>query len=124
MASQTLCGRCGNPLSNPSATCAKCGTRPSAGADTRRYARAPKSPLLAAGLALIPGMGHVYLGHHMKGLFFLLACGGMEFVGFDLDLSVIGATLGVPLGAGGLGLYAYQIWDAYKEAKRLEHAAV
>ena len=69
-------------------------------------------------------MGHVYLGHNMKGLFFLLACGGLEFVGVDLDLTVIGATLGVPLGAGGLGLYAYQIWDAYKEAKKLEQAAV
>jgi len=69
-------------------------------------------------------MGHVYLGHNMKGLFFLLACGGLEFVGVDLDLTVIGATLGVPLGAGGLGLYAYQIWDAYREAKRLEHATV
>lgn len=79
---------------------------------------------MAAGLALIPGMGHVYLGHNMKGLFFLLACGGMEFIGFDLDLSIIGATLGVPLGAGGLGLYGYQIWDAYREAKKLEQAAV
>ena len=124
MASQTLCGRCGAPLSNPSATCSKCGTQPSAGADSRRYARSPKSPLLAAGLAIIPGMGHLYLGHNMKGLFFLLACGGLEFVGFDLDLSVIGATLGVPLGAGGLGLYAYQIWDAYREAKKLEQASV
>ena len=124
MASQTLCGRCGAPLTNPAATCSNCGTGPSAGPDSRRYARAPKSPLLAAGLALIPGMGHVYLGHNLNGLFFLLACGGMEFIGFDLDLSVIGAALGVPLGVGGLGLYAYQIWDAYKRAKNLEQAAV
>jgi len=80
--------------------------------------------MLAAALAIIPGMGHVYLGHNMKGLFFLLACGGMEFIGFDLDLTVIGGLLGVPLGAGGIGLYAYQIFDAYREAKRIEAEAV
>jgi hypothetical protein len=65
-------------------------------------------------------MGHVYLGHNLKGLFFLLACGGMEFIGIDLDLSIIGGLVGVPLGIGGLGLYAYQIYDAYHEAKRIE----
>jgi hypothetical protein len=65
-------------------------------------------------------MGHVYLGHNLKGLFFLLACGGLEFVGFDFDLTVIGGLLGVPLGVGGIGLYTYQIYDAYNEAKRIE----
>jgi hypothetical protein len=65
-------------------------------------------------------MGHVYLGHNLKGLFFLLACGGMEFIGVDLDLTVIGGLVGVPLGAGGVGLYAYQIFDAYREAKKIE----
>ena len=86
----------------------------------RRASRSRKSPALAAALAVIPGMGHLYLGHNMKGLFFLLACGGLEFVGFDLDLSVVGGLLGVPLGAGGIGLYAYQIYDAYREAKKIE----
>jgi TM2 domain-containing membrane protein YozV len=120
MASTTICGRCGSSLPSPSATCPKCGAAPSQGFNTRRAARSRKNPALAAALAIVPGMGHVYLGHNLKGLFFLLACGGMEFVGIDLDLTVIGGLLGVPLGAGGLGLYAYQIFDAYREAKRIE----
>jgi TM2 domain-containing membrane protein YozV len=120
MASTVLCGRCGKPLPNPSSTCPSCGAAPSQGYSSRRAAQARKNPHLAAALALIPGMGHVYLGHNLKGLFFLLACGGMEFVGVDLDLSVIGGLIGVPLGAGGIGLYVYQIYDAYREAKKIE----
>jgi len=48
----------------------------------------------------------------------------MEFVGVDLDLSVIGGLIGVPLGVGGIGLYAFQIIDAYREAKRIEAEVV
>ncbi len=120
MATTTICGRCGSPLPNPSSTCPRCGARPSQGFNSRRAARSRKNPALAAALAIVPGMGHVYLGHNLKGLFFLLACGGMEFVGIDLDLTVIGGLVGVPLGAGGLGLYVYQIYDAYREAKKIE----
>ena len=120
MASTTLCGRCGSPLPSPSATCPKCGASPSQGYATRHAARSRKNPALAAAFAIVPGMGHVYLGHNLKGLFFLLACGGLEFVGVDLDLSVVGGLLGVPLGVGGIGLYAFQIYDAYNEAKRIE----
>ena len=124
MASTTICGRCGTPLPNPSSTCPTCGARPSQGYQGRRAARPRKNPSLAAALAIVPGMGHVYLGHNLKGLFFLLSCGGLEFLGFDLDLSVIGGLLGVPLGVGGIGLYAFQIWDAYHEAKRIENEFV
>ena len=120
MASSVLCGRCGSPLPSPSAACPRCGAAPSRGYTQRRAARPRKNPTVAALLAIVPGMGHVYLGHNLKGLFFLLACGGLEFVGVDLDLSVIGGLLGVPLGAGGFGLYAFQIFDAYREAKRIE----
>ena len=120
MASTLLCGRCGTPLPGPSATCPRCGAAPSYGYAQRRAVRVRKNPTLAAMLAIVPGMGHVYLGHNLKGLFFLLACGGLEFVGLDLDLSVIGGLVGVPMGAGGFGLYAFQIWDAWREAKRLE----
>ena len=120
MATTTICGRCGSPLPSPTATCPKCGASPAHGSNSRRAARSRKNPTLAAVLAIVPGMGHVYLGHNLKRLFFLLACGGMEFVGIDLDLSIIGGLLGVPLGAGGLGLYAYQIFDAYREAKKVE----
>ena len=120
MATTTICGRCGSPLPSPSATCPKCGARPSQGFNNRRAARSRKNPTLAAALAIVPGMGHVYLGQNLKGLFFLLACGGMEFVGIDLDLSIIGGLIGVPLGVGGIGLYAFQIYDAWREAKRIE----
>jgi TM2 domain-containing membrane protein YozV len=120
MATTTICGRCGSPLPSPTATCPKCGASPAQGSNSRRAARSRKNPTLAAVLAIVPGMGHVYLGQNLKGLFFLLACGGMEFVGIDLDLSVIGGLVGVPLGAGGIGLYAFQIFDAYREAKKIE----
>ena len=120
MATTTICGRCGSPLPSPTATCPKCGATASPGFNSRRAARSRKNPTLAAALAIVPGMGHVYLGQNLKGLFFLLACGGMEFVGIDLDLSIIGGLIGVPLGIGGIGLYAYQVIDAYREAKRIE----
>ena len=120
MATTTICGRCGSPLPNPSATCPKCGATPSQGYQRRRATPSRKSPTLAAALAIVPGMGHVYLGQNLKGLFFLLACGGMEFIGVDLDLSIIGGLVGVPLGVGGIGLYAFQIFDAWREAKRIE----
>ena len=120
MATTTICGRCGSPLPSPTATCPKCGATASHGFNSRRAARSRKKPTLAAVLAIVPGMGHVYLGQNLKGLFFLLACGGMEFVGIDLDLSIIGGLVGVPLGAGGIGLYAFQIFDAYREAKKIE----
>ena len=124
MATTTICGRCGSPLPSPSATCPRCGATASQGHNTRRSARSRKNPALAAALAIVPGMGHVYLGQNLKGLFFLLACGGMEFVGIDLDLSIVGGLIGVPLGVGGIGLYAFQVIDAYREAKRIEAEAV
>jgi TM2 domain-containing membrane protein YozV len=120
MATTTICGRCGSPLPSPTATCPRCGATASQGSNSRRAARSRKNPTLAAVLAIVPGMGHVYLGQNLKGLFFLLACGGMEFIGIDLDLSIIGGLVGVPLGAGGIGLYAFQIFDAYREAKKIE----
>jgi TM2 domain-containing membrane protein YozV len=120
MASSVLCGRCGSPLPSPTATCPRCGASPSQGYTTRRAAVGRKNPTVAALLAIVPGMGHVYLGQNLKGLFFLLACGGLEFVGVDLDLTVVGGLLGVPLGAGGFGLYVFQLWDAYREAKKIE----
>jgi TM2 domain-containing membrane protein YozV len=120
MATTTICGRCGSPLPSPTATCPRCGATASQGFNSRRAARSRKNPTLAAVLAIVPGMGHVYLGQNLKGLFFLLACGGMEFIGIDLDLSIIGGLVGVPLGAGGIGLYAFQMFDAYREAKKIE----
>ena len=124
MATQTICGSCGGALPNASATCPRCGAAPAQGGSPRHYLRPRKNPALAAALAIVPGMGHVYLGQNLKGGFFLLACGGLEFLGFDFDLSIIGSVIGVPLGLSGIGLYGYQIFDAYQLAKMMESEPV
>jgi TM2 domain-containing membrane protein YozV len=71
-------------------------------------------------LAVIPGMGHFYLGHNVKGFGFLAGIVGMQFFGVDLDLSVIGAAIGIPLELGGGTLWVYSIVDAYRTAKNME----
>jgi hypothetical protein len=80
---------------------------------------AAKSPRTAALLALVPGLGHLYLGQHKKALLFFVGSGALEFIGFDFDLTVLGALVGVPLELGGLSLYAYSIVDAYHTARAL-----
>ena len=119
MASEVLCGRCGALLTNPNAPCPRCGA-PASGGYAGRMARAPKSPTLAAALAIVPGLGHFYLGHNMKGLAYLIGIGGLQFFGFDLDLSVIGAAVGVPMELGGGALWLFSIVDAYRIAKQME----
>jgi hypothetical protein len=81
--------------------------------------RSRKSPLAAAALAVVPGLGHVYLGEWRKALGFMGAAGFLEFFGLDLDLTAIGAVMGVPMELGGFGLWLYSIFDAYHSAKRL-----
>lgn len=128
MASDVLCGRCGALLNNPAAPCPRCGA-PASGA----YGAAPasgsyyapavyrrKSPLAAAALAIIPGCGHFYLGHNAKGIAYLVGVVGLQFFGFDLDLTVIGAAVGVPMELGGGALWVYSIVDAYRTAKHME----
>jgi hypothetical protein len=44
----------------------------------------------------------------------------LQFFGFDLDLSVIGAAIGVPMELGGAGLWLFSIVDAYRTAKQME----
>lgn len=78
--------------------------------------------MLAAVLAIVPGLGHFYLGHNMKGIAYLVGVGGLQFFGLDLDLTVIGAAVGVPLELGGGTLWIYSIVDAYRTAKRMESA--
>ncbi|HEY1455525.1 MAG TPA: hypothetical protein VGG31_03445 [Candidatus Dormibacteraeota bacterium] len=125
MAAEVLCGRCGALLSNPNAPCPRCGSAASGAYRPVNPGRAytPKSPVLAASLALVPGLGHFYLGHNMKGLGFLVGIGGLQFFGFDLDLSVIGAAIGVPMELGGGTLWVYSIVDAYRTAKRMNAEA-
>lgn len=128
MASEVLCGRCGALLTNPAAPCPRCGA-PASGA----YNAAPASgqyynpavyrrrnPLTAALLAIIPGCGHFYLGHNMKGIAYLVGIVGLQFFGFDLDLTMIGAAVGVPMELGGGALWVYSIVDAYRTAKHME----
>ncbi|HZV48613.1 MAG TPA: hypothetical protein VFD49_02455 [Candidatus Dormibacteraeota bacterium] len=115
MASHVICGACGALLDHPGATCRTCGSRPAGG--SRRRAGG-KSPLLAALLGIVPGLGHLYVGERWKGLGIMAALGAVELVGLDLDLTVIGAALGVPAELGGLGLWVYSIVDAYHAARR------
>jgi TM2 domain-containing membrane protein YozV len=82
--------------------------------------RARKNPYLAAALAVVPGLGHFYLGENKKGVAYLIGIGGLEFFGLDLDLTVIGALIGVPLEVGGGTLWLFSIVDAFRSAKRLE----
>ncbi len=122
MASEVLCGRCGTLLTNPNAPCPKCGA-PASGRYQGPAARTRKNPLLAAALAVVPGLGHFYLGDNRKGVAYLLGIGGLEFFGLDLDLSFIGAVIGVPLEAGGGTLWIFSIFDAYRTARRMEAQA-
>ncbi|TMC05754.1 MAG: hypothetical protein E6J41_20890 [Chloroflexi bacterium] len=115
MASNVICGRCSAPLEHPSAPCRNCGARPNWTALERRR----KSPLAAAALAIVPGLGHLYLGEWRKAAGIMGAAGLLEFVGLDFDLTAVGAVIGVPMELGGVGLWLYSIFDAYHSAKRL-----
>jgi TM2 domain-containing membrane protein YozV len=122
MASEVLCGKCGALLTNPNAPCPRCGA-PASGRYQGPVTRTRKSPLVAAALAVVPGLGHFYLGENKKGIAYLIGVGGLEFFGFDLDLSIIGALIGVPLEIGGGSLWVFSIVDAYRTARRLEAEA-
>lgn len=117
MASNVICGHCGAVLDNPSATCPSCGAR--ASARPAGWARPRKSTAVATALAVVPGLGHVYLGQYGKGLGFFVGTGALQFFGFDLDLTAIGAVLGIPMELGGVGLWLFSIFDAHRTARRL-----
>jgi hypothetical protein len=116
MASNVVCGRCGTLLNQRDATCRACGAATYALAQPARKSR--WAALLLAGL--IPGLGHIYLGQYPKGLLYMAGAGGLTFVGLDLDLTVIGAAVGVPMELGALGLWVHGVVDAYRTAKRME----
>ncbi|TME02664.1 MAG: hypothetical protein E6I71_12750 [Chloroflexi bacterium] len=119
MAAEVLCGRCGALLTNPNAPCPRCGA-PASGAYYRPLAAHRKSPWAAAALAVIPGCGHFYLGHTLKGLGFVVGIVGFQLFDLGLDASVIGLSLGVPLELGPGALYVFSIVDAYRTAKHME----
>ena len=116
MFEDAFCGSCGTLLRGGEARCPNCGATSYA-----MLQRPRKNRWLAAGLAaLIPGLGHIYLGQYPKGLLYLAGAGGLTFLGLDLDLTVIGAAVGVPMELGALGLWAHGVWDAYQTGRRLE----
>jgi TM2 domain-containing membrane protein YozV len=119
VAADVFCGTCGAVLLNPNAPCPRCGS-PASGRYQGAVVRSRKSPLVAAALAVIPGCGHFYLGHNMKGLAYLVGIGGLQFFGFDLDLTAIGAAIGVPMELGGGTLWLFSIIDAYRTARHME----
>jgi TM2 domain-containing membrane protein YozV len=119
MASEVLCGRCGTLLTNPNAPCPRCGA-PASGSYQGPVVRSRKNALVAAALAVVPGLGHFYLGENKKGVAYLIGIGGLEFFGLDLDLSIIGALIGVPLEVGGGTLWVFSIVDAYRTGRRIE----
>ncbi|HVH64603.1 MAG TPA: hypothetical protein VM674_01100 [Candidatus Acidoferrum sp.] len=92
---------------------------------TKRFAKnRPISPGRAARLSLIPGLGHLYAGAPLKGLAFFAAIIGPIVLGTELDLTAIGAAVGIPLDLGGLGLWAFCAFDAWRTAKnRMRPAA-
>jgi hypothetical protein len=122
MASEVLCGRCGTLLTNPYAPCPRCGA-PASGRYQGPVIRTRKNPLVATALALVPGVGHFYLGENKKGIAYLIGVLGLEFFGLDLDLTIIGALIGVPLEVGGGSLWIFSIVDAYRTARRMEAEA-
>jgi len=122
MATHVLCGRCGTLLTNPSAPCPRCGAPASGQYRVAVPPIAHKSPALAAALAIVPGVGHFYLGDKKKGIAYLAGVIGLQLFGLDLDLTVIGLAVGVPLELGATGLWLFSIADAYRTAKSMEAA--
>jgi len=122
MASDVLCGRCGALLTNPAAPCPRCGA-PASGAYYGTQPARRKNPWAAAALAIIPGCGHFYLGHNLKGIGYLVGIIGFQMFDLGLDASVIGLSLGVPLELGPGALWVYSIVDAYRTAKHTQTPA-
>jgi hypothetical protein len=85
---------------------------------------ANRSRLKAAALGVVPGLGHAYLHQWRKGLALFGAFVAVELLGADLDASLIGAVLGIPLDVGGgTALWLYSMWDAYRTGTEQLHAA-
>ena len=125
------CPRCHRPTANGAAFCQNCGTQlraqPLEGEVVEGRARGqdsqPVDPGRAARLSIVPGLGHWYAHAPMRGLAFFVAIVGPLVLGTELDLSVIGLPLGIPMDLGGLGLWAYCAVDAYRTARRITRPA-
>ncbi|HEY4870573.1 MAG TPA: zinc ribbon domain-containing protein [Candidatus Dormibacteraeota bacterium] len=126
------CPRCERRVAPEALFCPHCGAQlnvqPVQGEivdGTRRFAKnRPINPGRAARLSIIPGLGHWYAGAPVKGLAFFAAIVGPLVIGTELDLTVIGAVAGIPLDLGGLALWGFCAYDAYRTArKRMRPAA-
>jgi hypothetical protein len=126
------CPRCRRSVAAEAAFCSFCGAQlqvqPVEGEiidGTARFKKnRPVNPGRAARLSLVPGLGHWYAGSPAKGLAFFAAIVGPLVIGTELDMTVVGAALGIPLDLGGLGLWAFCAYDAYRTAKnRMRPAA-
>jgi hypothetical protein len=126
------CPRCERPVATEALFCPQCGAQLKVQQvegeiidGTRKFAKhGPVSPGRAARLSIVPGLGHWYAGAPVKGLAFFAAIVGPLVIGTELDLTVVGAALGIPLDLGGLGLWAFCAYDAYRTARnRMRPAA-
>jgi len=126
------CPRCRRSVAAEAAFCPHCGAQlqvqPVEGEiidGTQRFKKNRSlNPARAARLSVVPGLGHWYAGAPLKGLAFFAAIVGPLVVGTELDLTVVGAAVGIPLDLGGLGLWAFCAYDAYRTARnRMRPAA-
>lgn len=127
MRDSVFCGRCGAPLIGVGAACTSCRAAgmPAAAAGTTYPASghpsprpAPRRPVLAGMLGAVPGLGHLYLGHRRRALLLFGGFVALELFGADLDLTAIGAAIGVPLELGGFGVWLFSMWDAFHTGRR------
>lgn len=122
------CPRCEQGLDRPYVFCPHCGaqleTQKVEGEVLefpKRQQHPPIDPRKAARLSIIPGLGHWYAGAPLRGLAFFGAILAPIVIGTELDLTVVGAILGIPLDIGGVALWVYCGFDAYRTArKRIE----
>lgn len=126
------CPRCRRSVAAESAFCPHCGAQLRVQRvqgdiidGTERFKKnRPLKPGRAARLSIVPGLGHWYAGAPIRGAVFFAAIVGPLVIGTELDLTVIGAAVGIPLDLGGLGLWAFCAYDAYRTARnRMRPAA-
>jgi hypothetical protein len=112
-------------MERQSAFCPECGAQlapQQVTAEVIDFPGKPRPPRIdpgrAARLSIIPGLGHWYAGAPWRGLAFFAGILAPIVVGAELDLTVVGAILGIPLDIGGVALWIYCAVDAYRTARR------
>ncbi|MCD6450931.1 MAG: hypothetical protein J7L64_00995 [Acidobacteria bacterium] len=116
------CYICGKPLCEECAKgingryyCVSCIEK---GTKREENNKGKKTPAVAAFLSLIPGLGQIYNNEYLKAIALMLLFG--LFVGFIIDLSMIGSYQFLPFAGIVVALvYFGGIVDAYFSAKRI-----